>query len=121
MLLLRRLFWKLAKTKLDILQQLLLRLRRDDPNEGYGVMPFPLIREVFDKKISSHTFCMAILNGTSSIPQSFGDSLKLYTMAPFHMTHAFQELSRAGYRFGSLVVLEYNKFNLSAQKFLKEV
>ena len=120
-MLLRKLFWKLTKTKLLILQQLLLRFRRDDSNEGYGMMLLPLICEVLGKNISGHTFSMAILNGASSISQTFGDNQKLHTMAPLHVTHAFRVLSREGYRLGSLVVLEYDEFNLPAQKLLKAV
>ena len=115
------LFRKFTKTKLHILQQLLLRFRRDNSNEGYGMLPLSLICEMLGKNVSGHTFSMAILNGASSIPQSLGDSYQLHTMASLHVTHAFRVLSCEGYRFGSLVVLEYDEFNLPAQKFLKEV
>ena len=53
--LLRRSFGKNAKTEILILQQLSLQFRRDNSNEGYGVMPFPLIRKMLGKNISGHS------------------------------------------------------------------
>ena len=85
------------------------------------MVPLPLIREMLGKNINGHTLGMAILDGTSPIPQPLGYNQQLYTVASFHVTHAFWVLSRDGYRLRSLVVLENHEVKLNAQKFLREV
>ena len=69
------------------------------------MLPLLLFDKMFCEDVGCHTVCVAVFEGEGVIPQPLGDSLQLYTVESFDMSHAFVELSGLDNRGCALVVL----------------